>query len=549
MATKKIADKIIKSTCVFTANTLEPKAAAVLISGNEIAGVVEPHEVDAYVGPDTQLYDCGDRTVLPGFNDAHTHFIQNGVMKDADYTLSLEGARTKEEVCERIREFVQSHPDNAWIAGCDLNYSEWEDGEEPTKELLDELVPDRPAYFASWDMHVGWVNSLALESIGYKPETKDPEGGFIGRNEDGSLKGLNYEPPANDPVWGMANLAADMDRALGNVISECLSYGVTATGCVWPYGGISEEDTIRVFSEFEQSGKLPIRVSCFVKLEDGLANAHRFASELQGEHLRFAGTKLITDGICEGHTGYLTEPYADDPSTCGEPTVGYEKLLDLVAQADASGYGVRLHAIGNGAVKQALDVFEEVGTRQGFKGHRNAIEHIETCRPEDLERFAKLGVVASMQPIHSVLNVDGYPALLGEKWVPYMWPVRSLLDSKAVVAFGTDAPVWNLNPMEGVYAAMTRKQPWDGAPEDGFVPSQRISLAQALQAYTYGSAFVENFEHRIGALAEGKLADIVVMDRNLFAATPEEILEAKPAYTFIDGDVVFEAPGLDLCVE
>lgn len=545
---QKIADKIIKSTCVFTANTLEPTEAAVLISGKEIMGVVDIEQSDKYAGPDTIVYDCGNRTVVPGFNDSHTHFIQNGVMKDELYTLSLEGATTKEAVCERIRQFAADSPDNAWIVGCELNYSEWEGGEEPTKELLDELVPDRPAYFASWDMHVGWVNSKALEAVGYTPETKDPDGGFIGRNEDGSLSGLNYEPPANDPVWGMANLAADMDRALGNVISECLSYGVTATGCVWPYGGIPEEDTIRVFSDFEKDGKLPIRVSCFVMLERGLANARRYATELRSEHLRFAGTKMITDGICEAHTGYLTEPYADDPSTCGEPTIGYDELLPLVEEADAAGFSVRLHAIGNGAVKQALDVYEEVGKRQGFKGHRNAIEHIETCRPEDIDRFARLGVVASMQPIHSVLNVQGYPTLLGEKWVPYMWPVKSLLDAGTIVAMGTDAPVWNLNPMEGIYAAITRQQPWDNMPEKGFVPSQRVTLAQALQAYTYGSAVVENFDHRIGTLAEGKLADIVVMDRNLFDATATQILEAKPVCTFIDGEVVFEAPGPNLCV-
>lgn len=146
-----------------------------------------------------------------------------------------------------------------------------------------------------------------------------------------------------------------------------------------------------------------------------------------------------------------------------------------------------------------------------------------------------------MQPIHSVLNVDGYPKLLGEKWRPYMWPVKSLIDAHAIPAFGTDAPVWNLNPMEGIYAALTRKQPWDGYPEDGFVPEQRISLGEALQGYTYGAARLENFEDRIGTLHAGKLADVVIMDRNLFAATPEEILKATPLYTFIDGEVVYKA--------
>lgn len=538
---KKNADIAIKSSCIFTANTLEPTAGVVLVSGKEIMAVLPESEAAEYLTADTEVIDAGNRTVLPGFNDAHTHFLQNGVMKDAGYTLSLEGIDTKEGVCERIRTFGADHPDNAWIVGCDLNWDGWDGGEVPTLELLDELVPDRPAYFASWDMHTAWMNSKAMEAVGYTAETPDPDGGYIGHNEDGSLSGLCYEPSACDPVWGMANLAADMDSALGSVINQAVSFGVTATSCVWPYGGIPEDDTIGVFREFEEAGKLPIRISCFVKLEKGLANAHKYAAELTGEHLRLAGTKLITDGVCEAHTGYLTEPYADDPTTCGEPTVPYDELLPLVMEADANGFSVRLHCIGNGAVKQALDCFEEVCEKQGYKGIHNAIEHIETCRPEDVGRFAKLGVQPSMQPIHAVLNVEGYPQILGEKWVPYMWPVKSLVDSGAIVAFGTDAPVWNLNPMEGIYAAITRQQPWDAQPEGGFVPSQKITLAQALQAYTYGSARVENFEDRIGTLEAGKLADIVIMDANLFELAPAQILEAKPTHTLIDGKVVYQA--------
>lgn len=536
-----VADMIIKSDSIFTGDTHDLIKGAVVISGNEIVGIVEPDEIEHYTGPNTRIIECGDKLVLPGFNDAHTHFIQNGVMKDAEYTLSLEGISTKEEVLSKIQEFAAAHPDNAWIAGCELNFSEWENDVEPTKEMLDEIIPDRPAYFASWDMHVGWVNSKALEAIGYTRDTPDPESGVIGRDAQGELTGVNKEPPANDPVWGMANLAANMDRALGNVINEALSYGVTATGCVWPYGGIPENDNLRVFKELEDAGKLPIRVSCFLKMEPGLENPQRYERQLTSEHLRFAGVKQITDGVCEAHTGYLTEPYADDPTTCGEPAIKHDDLEAMIEEADAHGYSVRLHAIGNGSVKQALDCFESVQRKHGFKGLHHTIEHIESCCPEDIPRFATLGIQPSMQPIHSVLNVDGYPELLGEKWCPYMWPVKSLMDSGAILAFGTDAPVWNLNPMEGIYAAITRQQPWDGYPEGGFAPEQRVSLAEALQAYTYGSARAENFENRIGSLHPGKLADVVVMDRNLFTATPEEILEAKPLYTIIDGRIVYQA--------
>ena len=538
------ADVIIKSSAIFTGLTHETVEGALVVRGAEIVEVAAADKVDDYIGPETQVIDAGNRLVCPGFNDAHTHFLQNGIMKDASYTLSLEGVEGKEEALARIKEFAEAHPDNKWIVGCDFNYGAWD--EEPNRHMLDEIVSDRPAYFASWDMHVGWYNTKAIEAIGFTKDTPDPDGGYIVREADGTPAGLGKEPPANDPIWGMGNLAADMDSALGSVIKEAMSYGVTATGLVWPYGGVPEDDHMRVFQEFERDGKLPIRVTVFPKMEPGLANAKRFRDELTSEHLRFGGVKQITDGVCEAHTGYLTEPYADDPTTCGEPTIWRDELEAMVEEADAEGMSVRLHCIGNGAVKQALDVFESVQRKHGFKGLHNAIEHIETCCPEDIERFAKLGVMPSMQPIHSVLNVDGYPELLGEKWRPYMWPVKSLMDAGAIVAYGTDAPVWNLNPMEGLFAAITRQQPWDNYPEGGFVPEQRISLGAALQAYTYGAARVENFEERVGTLAPGKLADFVIMDRNLFESSPAEILEAKALYTFIDGKAVYQAEGVSL---
>ncbi len=538
------ADYVIKSSTIFTGLTLDVVEGAVIVAGDSIVDVVAADEAERFIGPDTVVLDCGDKLVCPGFNDAHTHFLQNGIMKDDSFTLSLDGLTGKDETLARIKEFADAHPQNKWIVGCEFNYDKWED--KPNRHMLDEVIPDRPAYFASWDMHVGWYNTKAIEAVGYTKDTPDPDGGFILREEDGTPMGLGYEAPANDPVWGLGNLSCDMDSALGNCISEALSYGVTATGLVWPYGGVPEDEHMRIFKEFEDEGKLPIRVTVFPKMEPGLEGAKRWRDELTSEHLRFGGVKQITDGVCEAHTAFLTEPYADDPSTCGEPTIKRDDLYEMVKQADAEGMSVRLHCIGNGAVKQALDVFEQVQREQGAKGLHNTIEHIESCRTEDFARFAELGVMPSMQPIHSVLNVDGFPVLLGEKWRPNMWPVKSLLDAGAVVAYGTDAPVWNLNPMEGLFAATMRQQPWDGYPEGGFVPEQRITLAQALQAYTYGSACAENFEQRVGALAAGKLADLVIMDRNLFAATPAELLEAKPLYTFVDGRIAYQAEGAAL---
>lgn len=533
------ADIVIKSSAIFTAETLDTIEGAVVINGREIEAVCSADEAVSFIGPDTRVIEAGGNMVLPGFNDSHTHFLQNGIMNDADFTLNLEGITEKEEALAKIAEFAAAHPENEWIVGCGFNYDSWD--EKPTRQMLDEIVPDRPVYIASWDMHVGWMSTLALQAAGYTNDTPDPEGGYLGRDADGHLTGLGFEPPVNDPVWGMGNLTADMDRCFGGSMQECLSFGVTSAGVVWPYGGVPEEDHMRIFKEFEDAGKLPMRLTVFPEMEPGLAAAKRYERELRSEHLRFGGVKQIVDGVCEAHTGFLTEPYADDPSTCGEPTIKKDELKAMVAEANGLNYPVRLHAIGNGTVRMVLDVFEEVAQEQGFKGLRNCIEHIESCSPEDINRFVRLSVIPSMQPIHSVLNVDGYPQLLGEKWVPYMWPVKSIMETGAIPAFGTDAPVWNFNPMEGIYAAVTRQQPWDGMPAGGFVPGQRITVAQALQAYTYGSARSESFENRIGTLHAGKLADVVVMDRNLLTSTPEEILKAKPLFTIIDGKVVYEA--------
>ncbi len=249
------ADLIIKSSCIFTAQTHDLVEGAVIVAGKEIVGVVTSADIQSYLGEGTRVIECGDRLVCPGFNDAHTHFIQNGVMKDASYTLTFEGISGRSEALAEIKRFADAHPDNAWIVGCDLDASAWD--EQPTKQMLDEAVPNRPAYFASWDMHVGWMNSRALEAAGYTAEKPDPEGGVICRDKNGNPTGICKEPPANDPVWGLANMAADMDRALGNVIREALSFGVTATGCVWPYGGIPEDDTIRVLRSSRRQVSCP----------------------------------------------------------------------------------------------------------------------------------------------------------------------------------------------------------------------------------------------------------------------------------------------------
>lgn len=535
------ADVIIRSRSLFTSETLEPMEGAIIVSEKRIVDVVAAESAESYIGPNTIVFDCGDRTVVPAFNDAHTHFLFAGIQANPDYTLDLSGCKSEHECVKRIEEFATAHPDNAWIYGCGWNHEQWGQAEFPTKELLDEILPSRPAFFVSWDLHTGWTNSKGLECAGYTDATPNPPGAIIGRYETGELNGLVREPAAVDPIQGMAIGAADMKSVLEKSFDDALSNGIASVSIVWPFGGMSERQTVEVFQKAEREDALPIRVHFFPKLEQGLQGSKAFARELSSDHLRFAGVKQITDGVCESHTGYLTEPYADDPHETGTPIIGREELEELIGQADEQGFSVRLHCIGNGAVRQALDAHEAVQKKHGKKGLHHTIEHIETCSSDDIPRFAALNITASMQPIHAVLNIDGYPQLLGEQWRNSMWPIRSLLDAGTMMAFGTDYPVWGLNPMEGLYAAIERKQPWDGYPDGGFVPSQRISLGEALQAYTFGAAYAENFEHEAGTLRAGKLADIVILDRNIFEATPDEVLKTKVLVTLIDGKAAYQA--------
>lgn len=539
MCIDKTASIIIKSSNIFTAETLETRSGAVVISGDSIVDVISDEQIPEFTGPSTEVIDAGQRLVMPAFNDAHTHFITVGLNMDTDYTLDVGDCKCEDEVVQKVKAFADAHPHNAWVHCIGWNPDSWD--KMPTKASLDKILPDRPCHIGSWDLNSCWANSKALELAGFTDGMESPAGSEICQDENGALTGILKEDIVNE-IRGRSVAGADMNRALGMVCEQALSYGISSVAAMWPNYGLADEQILRIFKEAESSGNLPIRVHYYPKLEHGLDTARKFEKMAASDFFRFAGVKLVIDGVSEMHTAYLTELYADDASTCGELTVKEDEVLELVSQANSHNYSVRLHAIGNATVKTALNVYEAVEQKYGRKSLPNAIEHIESCCPEDLPRFAQLGVIASMQPIHSVLNVDGYPALLGEKWRPYMWPVASLLKHHSMLAFGTDAPVYDLNPMHGLYAAITRKQPWDGYPKDGFVPEQRISLAQALQAYTYGSAVVESFSERLGTLHAGKLADIVIMDRDLFAAKPEELLEAKPAYTIVGGTILYHNP-------
>lgn len=538
---KKYADSIYVSSAIFTGNSLEPVNGAVAIADDRILAVGSMNHMKDYINSNTKILDFGDKLIMPGFNDSHTHFMFGAIQNDEEFCLDLSGCISEKECAQKVKEFADSHPQNQWIYGKGWNENLWSSGKSPDRRLLDSLVPDRPVYLASWDLHSGWVNKKALDFIGYDRNTPDLEDGFIQHFPDGEPSGLLREPGVLDPVQQLALQAADFKGSISRCLKKAAKYGVTSIGNVHPYGGIEEEEVLEIYKDMENDGLLTSRIHLFVEMKKDLESAKKYEKEFCSKKLRFAGLKKITDGISESHTAYQLEPYEDNPASKGELQISPEELKVILINADREGFSVRLHCIGNGAVRNALDCFEAVEKVNGKKGLHHAIEHIETCHPDDIKRFAKLGIMTAMQPMHSIQNIDGYPKLLGEKWMKNAWPMRSLIDSGAIMTFGTDFPCVGLNPMEGIYAAITR-QTFDGYPEGGFVPKQRIMLGEVLQGYTYGSALVENYSNELGTLSAGKLADMVVLDRNLFTATPEEIMDTKVLITMVGGEIIYSDP-------
>lgn len=535
---KKYADNVYVSSAIFTGNSLETITGAVAIAGDRIIAVGSMDSINKYINDETKVIDCGDKLIMPGFNDSHVHFMYGAVLDDKDFCLDLHDCTSEEDCAHKAKEFADAHPDNLWIFGSGWNETIWANGKSPDRRSLDALLPDRPVYLSSWDIHSAWVNKKALELAGYDRNTPNAEDGFIEHFSDGEPSGILREPGAFDYVQKLAIQSADLKGAVIKSLKKAAKYGVTSLGNVHPYGGLKEEDVLEIYKNMEDEGLLTSRIHLFTELKMDLTSVKEYEKKYCSNKLRFAGLKKITDGICESHTGYLLEPYADDPTTRGELQVKPEKLKELIINADREGYSVRLHCIGNGAVRNALDCFEAAENINGKKDLHHAIEHIETCHLDDIKRFSKLGVMASIQPMHAIENIDGYPKLLGEKWMKVAWPMRSLIDAGTVMTYGTDFPCVGLNPMEGIYAAITR-QNFDGYPEGGFVPNQRITLGEVLQGYTYGPALVSNYANEIGSLSVGKLADIVVLDKNLFNASPKEILETKVLITMVGGEVIY----------
>jgi len=528
------ADLVIVNGNVRTMDAKRTVARSIAVLNGKIIAIGSDTETKGMIGPNTRVIDAKGKLVLPGFNDAHVHFLATGKQLSS---IDLRDAKTPAEFVRRIKEFAAKQPKGRWILGGRWDHENWTPNDLPTAAMIDAATPDNPVFVDRLDGHMALANSLAMKLAGVTASTKDVAGGLIVRDKTGNPTGI-FKDAAEDYIQ-KAIPEPSLDEKLEHARAasqNAASFGITS---VQDMGGAEPP----VFQESFRRGDLKTRIyGCtmmdgYKRWEDtGIRAA--FGSDM----LRFGCVKQYSDGSLGSTTAWFFEPYLDDPHTTGlaRAAVTDGSMAKSILAADKAGLQVMTHAIGDRANGTILDLYENAEKTNGARDRRFRIEHAQHLRQEDIARFGKLKVVASMQPIH--LPDDGRWAgkRIDEKRIKGTYAFRTLLDTGAVLAFGSDSPVAPMNVLYGIYAAVTR-QTDDGKNPKGWIPEQKITVDEAVRAFTYGSAYGEFQESVKGTLEVGKLADLVIISDDIFSIDPVKIKDARVLTTIIDGRVVFEA--------
>lgn len=539
------AELVLKSDAVFTGDGLSPFKGGVAIADGKIVACGDDLHLAPFIGPDTDVREFGDRLIMPGIIDSHTHFAQGAMTTDPDFCVNLIGCTSFEQVMERMQAFAESHPDNEWLVGVQAIQFQWEVPEMPSAKMIDAYISDRPVFLSQVDMHTFSANTCAIEKVGVTRDTPDPVGGKILKDENGDPTGVfsnNAGALFMDEVYN-----PPLERAresFAKTAQRAVSYGITSVGAVNPTF-VSLEDPYRVFADMNRAGEFPLRVFMYTDLfevETMTLDEIRAKYDFPDTTIEWNGFKQFIDGVCSDHTAWMLDDYSNAPGNAGEPAEDPERVRAAVLRACEWGVLTRIHAIGDRSVRYVLDCFEEAERLYGKQGLRHCMEHDETVQPEDLPRFAQLGISACMQPWHMLLDMGDLAKddAVGPERAALSWPIRSLMASGANVSLGSDFPVVGIEPMEEVYGAVYRMLE-DGSNPEGWFPEERITMAEALRAYTYGSAYAMGVEDRLGTLAVGKEADVCVLSRNLFECEPAEVLDTVSELTVSGGKIVYEA--------
>lgn len=543
-AAEEAADVVVTHARIYTVNSKQTWAEALAVRGEKIVAVGTDQEIAPYRGTSTKVIDAGGRLVLPGFTDCHVHFMDGSIgLTQVD----LNGAENVAEIQKRVKEYAAAHPKMPWITGMGWTYPTFGPTALPNKKILDDVVPDRPVFLVAFDGHSSWANSKALAMAKIDRNTPDPANGKIVRDAQGNPTGALKES-AGDLVAKLMPKPTHGERvaALRKGLHEANRLGVVR---VHSAGG--DFQYLDLLDELRRNGQLSVRfyVAYFLdppgltpEITDKIEKARALYHD---EWLSGGVVKTMLDGVVEAHTAAMLAPYSDEPSQAGKLFWDEAKYKETVQELDRRGLQIFTHAIGDRAVRLALDAYENAETVNGTKDARPRVEHIETISATDIPRFGKLGVIASMQPLHANPDEDTlgiWARNVGKERAQRAWVWRSIEQSGGKLAFGSDWPVVTISPWPGVQDAVTR-QTEKGTPPEGFVPQQRLSLEDTIRAYTLGAAFAGHREEAEGSLEPGKLADLIVLSQDLFRIEPSAIMKTKVMMTMVGGKVVYKAAG------
>jgi predicted amidohydrolase YtcJ len=538
------ADLLLLQGKVWTENPQQREAEAIAIAGNRILAVGPSDVIRKLAGPNTKVIDLGGRRVVPGFHDSHLHFYYGG---DGLASVQLGDARSPDEMRRRIAEFTRSRPKGEWILNGNWDHEKWTPAALPTHQLIDDVSRDNPVFVNRSDGHMSLANEVAMKLAGVNKDTKDVPGGVIVRDSQGNPTGVFKDaamgliervipPPSEEHI--LSALVAAQKYATENGVTSVQDMGVLGAN-----GAEIMARVIRAYQSLGKHSQLQVRIAAHVALAEWkrLAAAG-VTADFGNEKLQLGSLKGFADGSLGSATAWFVDAFNDMPGNRGIPSeelVHPEEMYGHIRDADKAGLQIAIHAIGDRANNTILTFYERLERENGAQDRRLRIEHAQHLLASDIPRFSKLRVIASMQPYHCIDDGRWAEKRIGAKRAATTYAFRFLLDAGTVLAFGSDWPVAPISPLMGIYAAATRRT-LDGKHPGGWVPEQKISIAEAVHAYTAAAAYASMEERVKGSLEPGKLADLVVLSRDIFHIEPVEIENTKVDMTIFDGRVIFE---------
>jgi predicted amidohydrolase YtcJ len=537
------ADSVLINARIYTVNPEVPWTEAMAVRDRKIIAVGSDESIAAYKGPSTKVIDAKGNMVLPGFVESHVHMMAGAGMLER---ISLNEAKTIADFQKMIKDYAIAHPEKEWIQGMGWYYSIFGKSGLPNKKYIDEVVSDRPVYLAAFDGHSSLANSKALELAGITKDTPDPPAGVIARDpETGEPTGV-FKEGASQLIYRAippTPPGGELDR-MTKAIHYASSLGITR---LISAGG--DAVNVELFDEIREKGELTTRLymARFINpplTPDFIKNLEEKRKKYNDDWIDLNTVKFLMDGVIESNTAAMLEPYTNDPTNSGFFMIDSKLYKESVAEFDRLGFTISTHAIGDATVRLALDAYEAAAKANGRVDARHRIEHIEAPSAQDIPRFGKLGVIASMQPLHAIPNdnnLNNWAANIGPERASRAWPWRSILTGGANLAFGSDWPVVTLNPWPALEILLTRKTS-EGTPAGGWLPEQRLTLEEAIKGYTMGGAYAAKREKTEGSIEEGKLADVIIISQDLFKISPNQISETKVLMTMVGGKIVYQDP-------